>query len=86
MSGEILIDDMDISDYGLRDVRENISIIPQDPFLFSGTIRRNLDPWEKHQDAEVWQVLDRVHLKTYVESLPGKLLFKLTESMSHRTA
>ncbi|KAF0332845.1 ABC transporter, partial [Gigaspora margarita] len=61
-SGSIVIDNIDISTIGLKDLRSNITIIPQDPVLFNGTIRSNLDPFNQHVDLELWNALYRVHL------------------------
>ncbi|KAL4073126.1 P-loop containing nucleoside triphosphate hydrolase protein [Scleroderma yunnanense] len=61
-SGSIEIDDVDISDVGLSRLRKSISIIPQDAFLFSGTLRTNLDPFGVYDDACLWDALRRAHL------------------------
>lgn len=61
--GSIVIDDLNISEMGLADVRSKLAIIPQDPVLFSGTVRSNLDPFNKHTDEDIWQVLDVVNMK-----------------------
>lgn len=58
--GELTIDGCDISAIPLHKLRNAISIIPQDPVLFSGTIRKNLDPFEKFSDEELWRVLEEV--------------------------
>ncbi|CAF4620239.1 unnamed protein product, partial [Rotaria magnacalcarata] len=55
-----LIDNIDISTVGLDDVRRRISIIPQDPVLFTGTMRSNLDRFGDYSDAEIWSALEQV--------------------------
>ncbi|GLT97105.1 hypothetical protein SLE2022_146880 [Rubroshorea leprosula] len=61
--GRISIDDCDLAKFGLTDLRKALSIIPQSPVLFSGTVRFNLDPFSEHNDADLWEVLERAHLK-----------------------
>ncbi|XP_021347494.1 multidrug resistance-associated protein 7-like isoform X1 [Mizuhopecten yessoensis] len=69
--GEILIDGMNIQHLDLTDVRRHLAVIPQDPFLFSGTVRENLDPTSCYSDEELWGVLDRCHLRLPVDRLGG---------------
>lgn len=98
-SGSIYIDNINIEHVGNDVLRSRLSIIPQDPVIFSGSIRLNLDPFGKHSgmviliitfsshlfiiivDGEIWQVLDKVHLKQHVLQLPGQLDFKFKDSM-----
>ena len=56
-TGHMYIDGLDTSQIGLHDLRPRISIIPQTPFLFSGTVRKNLDPWNQHSDQQIWEAL-----------------------------
>ncbi|KAF2970424.1 hypothetical protein GQX73_g3089 [Xylaria multiplex] len=70
-SGSIMIDGIDISKIRLHDLRSRLAIIPQDPVLFSGTVRSNLDPFDNHTDAELLDSLVRVHLITEAETSPG---------------
>ncbi|KAJ1955587.1 hypothetical protein GGI12_005525, partial [Dipsacomyces acuminosporus] len=60
--GRVVLDNVDISAIGLEDLRRNVTIIPQDPTLFNGTIRFNLDPFEEYSDGLLWDALKRAHL------------------------
>ncbi|XP_065304617.1 ATP-binding cassette sub-family C member 5-like [Dermacentor albipictus] len=66
-SGCILLDGVDISTLGLHDLRSAIAVIPQEPVLFQGTVRYNLDPANRKTDEELWDVLERAHLKAKIE-------------------
>nr|QGP74115.1 ABCC transporter [Sedum alfredii] len=64
--GRILIDNYDIAKFGLQDLRKVLGIIPQSPVLFSGSVRFNLDPFSEHNDADLWEALERAHLKDVI--------------------
>ncbi|XP_060917590.1 multidrug resistance-associated protein 1-like isoform X1 [Labrus mixtus] len=71
--GRIFIDGINIAHIGLHDLRSRITIIPQDPVLFSGSLRMNLDPFDSYSDDDLWKALELAHLSSFVSALPQKL-------------
>ncbi|KAL4852933.1 Multidrug resistance-associated protein 1 [Chlorella vulgaris] len=78
--GAIMLDGHNLLELGLDDVRGRIAAIPQDPVLFSGSVRSNLDPYNRHNDAELWDALGHVALKDVVAALPEGLSSRVAES------
>ncbi|XP_050087820.1 multidrug resistance-associated protein 1 isoform X5 [Anopheles aquasalis] len=77
--GSIIIDGQDISKLGLHALRSRLTIIPQDPVLFSGSLRINLDPFNVHTDDEIWKALEHAHLKSFVKGLTAGISHEVTE-------
>ncbi|XP_067674237.1 multidrug resistance-associated protein 1-like [Haliotis asinina] len=71
--GEINIDGVDVSTVGLHDLRSKLTILPQDPVLFAGSLRDNIDPFNQYSDSEIWRALEQAHLKTFIQTLPEGL-------------
>ena len=81
--GSILIDNINIKELNLSDLRSRISIIPQEPTLFIGTIRTNLDPFNKYSDQLLWDALDKVQLKDMLKELKGGLEYQIEKAGSN---
>ncbi|XP_018565518.1 probable multidrug resistance-associated protein lethal(2)03659 isoform X2 [Anoplophora glabripennis] len=83
IEGSIVIDKIDTKDIPLNVLRSKISIIPQEPVLFSGTLRKNLDPFDEYNDEVLWNALSEVELNHAVSSLPAGLDSKISEGGSN---
>ncbi|XP_050059315.1 probable multidrug resistance-associated protein lethal(2)03659 isoform X2 [Aphis gossypii] len=81
--GNITIDNFEIHELGLHELRSKLTFIPQEPVLFSGTIRNNLDLYDEYSDHEIWSVLNEVELKDVVDDLPNGLNSKMSDGGSN---
>nr|UOF76394.1 multidrug resistance-associated protein [Bursaphelenchus xylophilus] len=82
-NGRILVDGVNLSMLGLHEIRSRFTIIPQEPTLFSGTLRLNLDPFHAYSDAELWRALEDANLKEFVQGLDLKLEHVIAEGGSN---
>nr|XP_020747155.1 multidrug resistance-associated protein 4-like [Odocoileus virginianus texanus] len=78
--GDICIDDILTVHIGLHDLRKKMSVALQEPVLFTGTMRKNLDPFNEHTDKELWNALEEVQFKESIEGLPAEMNTELAES------
>ena len=72
-SGTIMIDGVDIRGLGLNTLRSRLAIVPQDPVLFTGTVRYNMDPFDQYTDAQIWSALATVSMRGKISSLDSKV-------------
>jgi ABC-type multidrug transport system fused ATPase/permease subunit len=78
-SGQILIDGMDTKNIGLRDLRQRIAMIPQDPVLFRMSVRQNIDPFSQYTDERIWNCLRMVCMEEAIKELPDSLAYQCSE-------
>jgi ATP-binding cassette subfamily C (CFTR/MRP) protein 4 len=81
--GSVVIDDVDTKSIPLTELRSKITVIPQDPLLFLGSLRKNLDPFGQYPDHQLWTALDEFQLKEVVSNLPSGLDSMVSESGSN---
>ncbi|KAF0901952.1 hypothetical protein E2562_011785 [Oryza meyeriana var. granulata] len=70
-NGRILVDGFDVAKLAVRDLRGHFAVVPQSPFLFDGSLRENLDPFNKTTDLRIWEALDKCHMKAEIELIGG---------------
>ncbi|CAG2110822.1 unnamed protein product, partial [Medioppia subpectinata] len=86
IDGQILVDGVDYKSVGLHDLRRRMSIIPQDPIAFIGSLRKNLDPFDEHREDRLWAALEEVQLRQAVLDMPAQLDYQLTEGGGNLSA
>ena len=79
----MLIDGVDVGTLNLQTARRSMAVIAQDPVLFGGSLKRNLDPLSMQTDLDLWTALEEVQLKAMVEKLPGQLEYRVNETGSN---
>ena len=79
----MLIDGVDVGTLNLQTARRSMAVIAQDPVLFGGSLKRNLDPFSVQTDLDLWTALEEVQLKAMVEKLPGQLEYRVNETGSN---
>uniref|UniRef100_J3MBW1 MRP-like ABC transporter n=2 Tax=Oryza brachyantha TaxID=4533 RepID=J3MBW1_ORYBR len=70
-NGHILVDGFDVAKLAVRDLRGHFAVVPQSPFLFNGSLRENLDPFNRTTDTRIWEALDKCHMKAEIELIGG---------------
>lgn len=75
-----MVDGINLKTLNLQEARRTFSVITQNPILFAGSLRRNLDPFNKYTDHDLWTALEDVQMKPWIHQLPGQLQYKLIES------
>lgn len=81
--GQIVIDEVNIAHINLRVLRSKLSIIPQEPVLFTGSIRQNLDPVGEFTDEQIWRAVELAHLNQFLKTLPDGLEYEVSEGGSN---